>query len=137
MQHCKEAAADLNQQFRAVKQTGNLPIFLVQEPYHYRNKICGFTRNINVFSLPVPGKSPRSAIIAPSFFNIWMMPEFSSEDVTTCYWSTGDASLGDVYLVSAYLDITHQVIPDTLQRLIDFCVHGPFSPQSKYDPLDS
>ena len=118
MQHCKQAAANLHQQLASVGQMGY--IVLIQKPYLFCNRLVGIPRNCGICN--IPGDRPRAAIVAAPGLDLWMVPEYSSSDVVTCLLRTGCDQTPELYVVSAYLDITLPgVVPEPLGRLVDHC----------------
>ena len=103
-------------------QTGPKPIpFLVfvQEPYCKNNRVLGFDYRVNVQHGTTPGETPRAAIISSPGLNLWLVPEYSSADVTTCQFF--DEKGKPIYVVSAYFDITRRSIPEALLRVTTRC----------------
>ncbi len=91
-------------------------VVAIQEPPVNNGKIKGFSR-MNTLLCDQSAEIPRTAIYASKDIKLWLIPEFTSADVTTCIWKMGKNR--EVYLVSVYMDILHQqVIPDPMRRLM-------------------
>jgi len=97
---------------------------LLQEPYAWKGKIAGFDKIHSLF-YDHASPSPRTAIYASKDLHLWSMPEFTSQDMTTCLWLTGESHLPKIILTSVYMDHTNpQVWPEAFGRLLHYCHQG-------------
>ncbi len=94
----------------------NAFIIAVQEPPVRNNKVMGFVRNHKLF-YDQSACSPRAALYVAKNINVWLIPEFTSGDITTCIWRKDSGE--ELYLVSVYMDILDQnVILPQLKSLL-------------------
>ena len=93
-------------------------IQFIQEPYVSKGKICLLPKERSLFS---GGINPRAAILASKDVNLWLMPNLSSRDVTTCLWETGDHEKPKVLITSVYMDILNpEVILEEMNKITDY-----------------
>ena len=97
-------------------------IFLLQEPYLYKNRIPGLPNGFCHFGLA----NTRAIIVAPIFMNLVMCHELSSPDFTVVLLEQDGKKL---YLVSAYLDINKNIICQQLTKILDFSPHPSVATQ--------
>ena len=94
-------------------------INLLQEPHiDSKGNIPNYPRHINKFS---SGCIPRTCIISSKDQNLWLDTRFSSRDITTCLWVTGDPHQPEILISSVYLDIEKNgdnQIPLELSKLV-------------------
>ena len=121
MQHNIQATAQLMQSLGVLEQTKTQPFLVfIQEPYVKNNSFPGLSSSRATLQAgTTPQKTTRAAILSSPCLNAWMVPEFSSADVTTCKFF--DDKGKPIYVVSAYLDITNNSIPPELQKVTTHC----------------
>ena len=112
------------------KGTGKVPrgrkeeafLICVQEPPVKDNRIVGFDRSHNLFYDCSSRDGPRAAIYSSRNLNVWLLPDFTSRDVTVCVWRTGDSCTPEILVASVYMDITlTSVWPEEFQKLVRYC----------------
>ncbi len=91
-------------------------IIAVQEPPVRDNRVMGFVRNHKLF-YDQSARNPRAALYVAKNINMWLVPEFTSGDITTCLWRKDNGE--ETYLASVYMDILDQdVIMTQLKSLL-------------------
>ena len=102
-------------------QRGDYDSFVIglQEPAVARgNKVIGLDPSVNLL-YDRSATRVRAALCASPLLNIWPVATLMDGDVATGLWKTGDESIPEVYLVSAYFDIQDaRVCPKTLEKLL-------------------
>ena len=86
-------------------------IFMIQEPYYFKNRLVGIPKNYKSFGVP----KSRAIIIAHESLNLIFSNEFSTEDITVCL-----STLGNRYFASIYLDIHKDVIHPNMTKMAEF-----------------
>ena len=85
-------------------------IFLVQEPYLYKGKVCGMPSGYEIFGV----QYARAVIIAHKSLGLCFCPELSDKDTTVCLTKYSNKR---AYLVSSYLDILLPPVGEKLDKL--------------------
>ena len=117
MHHSLAATADL------IKRTANSTnyIYCLQEPYVAGGRLAKFPARLK--PLHGPGH-PRAAIWGSRDANLWLVPKFSSGDISTCIWRTPGKASTDIHVASVYLDITRNgenFFPKEFVALVRHC----------------
>ena len=116
MQHSKAATAELVKRLQDTP-TDALTIVLMQEPWINGGKMRGLGGLTGMKALHV-GKTARAGLIFKGNGHVWLVPEFSSNDICTAVLKT-DSS--EVYFASVYCDINMAIKNELLINLTDFC----------------
>ena len=93
-------------------------ITLMQEPHVTRGRLTGSPRSLQTQSADV---NPRACIVHPRDINLAPLLHLSSRDVMTCVWETGQETIPQIILISAYWDITYREVPSKLKDSINYC----------------
>ena len=118
LHHCKEANGLFNDWMTSNDKTGNTKIGFLQEPYTYENNIAFFDKNLNIFAY-TGRKKTRAAIVASKNLPIWLLNQFTNEDVV----SVALRSDNKIYVFcSVYMDFNeNNPPPDLLKNLSLHC----------------
>ena len=116
LQHSKAATAELVKRLEVTDHAATT-VVLVQEPWLVKGKVCGFGGVTDLKVLHV-GKTARAMIIFKGTCDVWLVPEFSGNDICTAVMKT-DCS--EVFFTSVYCDIKMAIKNDTLSNLTNFC----------------
>ncbi len=97
-------------------------IIAIQEPPVRDRRIIGLSNAHNIF-YDHSSDRPRACILSSRNLNMWLVPDYTTGDMTTCIWKTMDNSLPEVFVVSVYMDITlESVWPERLEKLLRHCL---------------
>ena len=117
LHHCRMAAADIAQ------LTSGWKTFLmcVQEPHiDGKGRPVGLPRTNNIIFQR--DKRPRALLVGSPDLDLWPCPDFMSPDLAVGLWRTGKTDLPEIYVASAYLDITDkEIVPLALKKLVQYC----------------
>ena len=86
-------------------------IFMIQEPYYFKNKLVGIPKNYKIFGVP----KSRAIIIAHESLDLIYSNEFSTEDITVCFMNSSNR-----YFASIYLDILKDPIHPYMIKMAEF-----------------
>ena len=96
-------------------------LLCVQEPPLHQGRITNFDGS-HTLLYDRSAKRPRAAIYASRDLNLWQVNEYTSDDLVTCLWKTGDTRIKEIYVASVYMDITFDTVwPPLLERLLAYC----------------
>ena len=104
-QHSKLSAINLRQ----LMIQGENNIYLVQEPYKYKNKVIDIPAGFKTFGT----EKSRAIIIAHKEMNFIYSNELSKDDVTVCYMNNTKK-----YFASIYSNIHKQAVDNFLIKII-------------------
>lgn len=127
LQHCKAATDLLSRRIQIcktntlLKTSGN--IFLLQEPYIYKGKICGLRsdRDFDLF-YNVGGEKPRTGIIMNSSLHGFLIQQLTSDDIVTVRLKMKlGGKLREVLVVSLYLPYDQAIPTNDLINVTNYC----------------
>ncbi len=96
-------------------------LYCLQEPPVHGRRVVSLGRGQKLLYNGESGV-PRAAIYASRDLQIWPMQEFSSRDICTCLWKTGETKLPQIVVTSVYMDITFDSVwPKELDSLMLYC----------------
>ena len=77
-------------------------IYFIQEPLinPRNNSVMGFHRALNVLYKADKKNRPRTCIVTTPNLDLWLVPEYSGKDVTTCLLPSGDPNKPYIYIAS-------------------------------------
>lgn len=127
LQHSKSATAALHK----LLSNSKYDIAFVQEPYTYKNEVCGLNLcNSHVFRIqPCPDGPVRALAVVKKNLNCWLVNQLSSRDVTAVASRvTLNNKVCTVLLVSLYLPFDNKTVPPTkeLEAVVDYCTHNKY-----------
>lgn len=120
LQHCKSATEELN----GLKVTGNMSIFLIQEPYLFKSAIRGFNiRKFNLIQNYGPGK-PRSCIVASKNCDIMPIRQYCTDDLVVAMLRVSiNGSTRKIIVASGYMSPERESLPPSADviNLVNYC----------------
>ena len=100
----------------------NMFLYFIQEPRVRKHRIIGLPKDAQIMYKRVQGTIPRTAVVGSKDLNLWLDPRFSTPDLTTCVWLTGNKREQRFYVASLYLDINNtSVVFKELEELVSYC----------------
>ena len=111
--HCHAASAELVK--RAVDHGSEQYIYFVQEPLVHNNLVSGLNGIGNIFYLQTNNVVTRTCIIASAGLDLWLVPDLSNGDITTCAMKIRGQL---VYLIAAYFDIKEDIASNPINEFL-------------------
>ena len=94
----------------------------IQEPHTNKKGVTYLPDRYLIYDRSGRDGTARAAIFASSNLNVTPVPSYTSRDMATGLWKTGENSIPQIMVVSLYLDGTYQrTIPEKLQNITDYC----------------
>jgi len=114
LQKSKAASSSL---WQSLAELHTPSLIFLQEPNVFKGKLVGMNANNNSYHFS-SGRF-RAAIVGSPTMDLWMCDKFTDNDFVTCIWRTGRQDFPEIYVVSAYCDITCMQVPDMWTKLCD------------------
>ena len=121
LHHCRAASLNLEKEVDGVNQF----IFLAQEPWIHKHKICGIPSGWTIFQ-DNHSIHPRACILTAPSVPGTLLSQFSTGDMVAVLLENSRPSERPIVLVSCYLPYEGALPPPNLQELVNFCRQGDY-----------